>query len=49
MDGWMDSDAHRRNIRDRDFREIGKGTYTGNWQGTSDVTMYTADFGVGRG
>jgi uncharacterized protein YkwD len=49
MRGWMQSDEHRRNIRDRDFREIGIGTYTGKWEGHNGVTMYTADFGVRRG
>lgn len=49
MDAWMNSPDHRRNILNRDFKQIGIGTYTGNWQGHSDVTMYTADFGLPRG
>jgi uncharacterized protein YkwD len=49
MDAWMNSPDHRRNILNNDFRQIGIGTHTGTWQGHSDVTMYTADFGLPRG
>jgi uncharacterized protein YkwD len=49
MDAWMNSPDHRRNILNNDFRQIGIGTHTGTWQGHSEVTMYTADFGLPRG
>lgn len=42
---WMNSPSHRKNILDRRFREIGVGTYTGNYRGYRNYTMYTADFG----
>lgn len=45
---WMRSKDHRRNILAREFREIGIGSYTGEFKGVEDVTMYTADFGVRR-
>lgn len=48
MRAWMNSEAHRRNILKKGFREIGIGTYTGTYKGTKGVTMYTADFGVRR-
>jgi uncharacterized protein YkwD len=48
MDAWMNSPDHRRNILNNDFRQIGIGTHTGTWKGHSDVTMYTADFGLPR-
>ncbi len=48
MNSWMKSRTHRRNILNRKFREIGIGTYTGNWKGNRGVTMYTADFGTRR-
>ncbi len=46
--GWMNSDAHRRNILNGKLYQIGIGTYTGNYKGTSGYTMYTADFGNPR-
>ncbi len=48
MRAWMKSSGHRHNILNRKFREIGIGTYTGNWNGHKGVTMYTADFGTRR-
>lgn len=45
MRRWMNSSGHRRNILDGKFREIGIGTYTGNFKGRDNATMYTADFG----
>jgi uncharacterized protein YkwD len=49
MEAWMNSLDHRRNILNNEFKQIGVGTHTGTWQGHSDVTMYTADFGLPRG
>jgi uncharacterized protein YkwD len=46
MSDWMNSPDHRGNILNGKFREIGIGTYTGNYEGFDDVTMYTADFGA---
>lgn len=46
MNGWMHSRAHRPQILNGRFREIGIGTYTGTFQRTPNVTMYTADFGT---
>lgn len=45
---WMKSPGHRRNILDGKFREIGIGTYAGEYKGYRGVTMYTADFGTRR-
>ena len=45
---WMRSDGHRRNILDKDFRQIGVGVHIGTWQGRRNTSMYTADFGVPR-
>jgi uncharacterized protein YkwD len=50
MNAWMNSPDHRRNILNRDFRQIGIGVaHADTWQGYSDVNMYTADFGLPRG
>lgn len=43
---WLESSDHRANILDPDYREIGIGTATGEYQGYSDSTVYTVDFGV---
>ena len=43
---WLESSDHRANILDPDYREIGIGTATGEYEGYSDSTMYTVDFGV---
>ncbi len=48
MDSWMKSAGHRSNILNRKFREVGIGTYTGEYKGYKGVTMYTADFGTRR-
>jgi len=48
MRAWMKSDGHRHNILNGEFREIGVGTYSGDYRGFNGVTMYTADFGVRR-
>lgn len=45
---WMKSGAHRSNILDRRFREIGIGTATGRYNGHRGYTMYTVDFGTRR-
>ncbi len=46
MNAWMNSSSHRRNILNGKFREIGVGTYTGDFKGTGNTTMYTVDFGT---
>ncbi|CAN5835786.1 hypothetical protein BH23ACT11_BH23ACT11_27270 [soil metagenome] len=48
MRSWMNSSGHRRNILNGKFREIGIGTFTGEYKGYRGVTMYTADFGTRR-
>lgn len=48
MERWMASDGHRHNILNPEFRQIGVGAYSGDYQGTGGVTMYTVDFGVRR-
>ena len=48
MNAWMKSRPHRHNILNGKFREIGIGTYTGEYKGYKGVTMYTADFGTRR-
>ena len=42
---WMNSPAHKANILDGRFRQVGVGTYTGNYKGIDGYTMYTVDFG----
>lgn len=44
--GWMKSSGHRKNILNGKFREVGIGAATGNYNGTGNVTMWTADFGT---
>jgi uncharacterized protein YkwD len=44
----MDSSAHRANILDRRFREVGIGTATGKYKGHTCYTTYTVDFGTRR-
>ena len=46
FEGWMDSSGHRANILDEDFRQIGIGTHSGEYEGYEESVMYTADFGV---
>ena len=48
FEGWMDSPGHRANILDEDFRQIGIGTYAGQYESYEESVMYTADFGVRR-
>ena len=48
MSRWMKSDGHRHNILNPKFRQIGIGTYSGEYKGLNGVSMYTADFGVRR-
>jgi uncharacterized protein YkwD len=43
---WMESSGHRENILNPDYREVGIGTATGECEGYSGCTMYTADFGL---
>ena len=43
---WMNSSGHRSNILNKNFREVGIGAVNGNFNGTSNVTMWTADFGT---
>ena len=45
MRSWKNSKHHRGNILNRKFREVGIGTYVGNYKGRNKVTMYTVDFG----
>lgn len=45
---WMNSPGHRANILDSDFREVGIGVRTGDFQGQAGTSMYTVDFGVRR-
>ncbi len=45
---WMNSPGHRTNILDPDFREVGIGVRTGDFQGQPGTSMYTVDFGVRR-
>lgn len=47
FDSWMESSAHRSNILDRKFREVGIGLATGSLKGERK-TMWTADFGNRR-
>lgn len=42
---WMGSSGHRSNILAGRFREVGIGTYTGDYRGYQ-TTMYTVDFGA---
>ena len=44
----MDSSAHRANILDRRFREVGIGPATGKYKGQTGYTTYTVDFGTRR-
>lgn len=42
---WMNSQGHRTNILNRNFKEVGIGAVRGNFQGYN-TTMYTVDFGA---
>ena len=43
---WMNSSSHRPNILNQGFREVGIGAARGTYNGYSNVTMWTADFGT---
>jgi uncharacterized protein YkwD len=45
---WMNSQGHRATVLDSRFRPVGVGTYTGDYKGFQEYTMYTVDFGVRR-
>lgn len=42
---WMKSSAHRANLLNSRWRDIGLGALTGTYRGMSGVVMYTVDFG----
>jgi uncharacterized protein YkwD len=44
---WMRRSTHSSNILDSDFREVGIGAHTGEYN-DSKTTMYTVDFGARR-
>ena len=48
FDGWMQSEGHRENLLNPEFRELGLGTATGEYtpDTSGPVTMYTANFGA---
>jgi uncharacterized protein YkwD len=47
VEGWLESEGHRRNLLDPDFREVGVGTATGEYKDYEQpATMYTVNFGV---
>jgi uncharacterized protein YkwD len=46
MTAWKKSDPHRKNILNRRLREIGIGVADGNFQGYSNASVYTVDFGT---
>jgi uncharacterized protein YkwD len=46
--GWMNSESHRPHILSEGFRQIGVGTYTGEYKSYKNSTAYTAEFGVRR-
>lgn len=45
---WMHSSAHRGNILEKSFREVGIGVAKGTYKTYSGTTMYTVDFGMRR-
>ncbi|MBA3790387.1 MAG: CAP domain-containing protein [Rubrobacter sp.] len=45
MEGWMNSSGHRSNILSGNYREIGIGAHTGDYNNFR-TTMYTVDFGT---
>jgi uncharacterized protein YkwD len=48
FDMWMASPGHHANIVNGSFEEVGIGTATGEYNGITGYTMYTADFGTQR-
>ena len=45
FDAWMNSNDHKANILNKDYREIGIGAHTGTYENNSGK-MYTVDFGT---
>lgn len=45
FNAWMKSSAHRANLLNSRWRDIGLGALTGTYRGISGVVMYTVDFG----
>jgi uncharacterized protein YkwD len=43
---WMKSTGHRKNILNKNFREIGIGVVDGEYRGYGNAAMYTVDFGT---
>ena len=49
FEAWMKSPGHRKNILEKNFREVGVGVAIGDSKKkTGKQTMYTADFGTRR-
>ena len=48
FDWWMHSSAHRSNILNKKFRQVGIGARTGTFKTCRQATMYTVDFGTRR-
>lgn len=47
IEGWLDSEGHRRNLLDPEFREVGIGAATGEYKDYEQpATMYTVNFGL---
>ncbi|MBA2375129.1 MAG: CAP domain-containing protein [Actinomycetota bacterium] len=47
VEGWLESEGHRRNLLDPEFREVGIGAATGEYKDYEQpATMYTVNFGV---
>ena len=48
FEALMKSPGHRKNILDKNFREVGVGAASGEYKGTGGTTIYTVDFGTRR-
>lgn len=48
FNGWMDSSGHRENILNDNYRQVGIGLDSGNYNGHSNTHMWVADFGTPR-
>ena len=46
MRSWMNSEHHRENILNGDYRELGLGIHLGTPTGSSEGVTITAEFGV---
>ena len=46
FNGWMNSESHRPHILSERLRQIGVGTYTGEYKNYKNSTAYTAEFGM---